>query len=157
MSTVNVKVSKFSVQYMLKDDENDMPKVLPLRMFTVSLKLAVPDDLEPYIEQYISGFSDNGESEERIVPEYNAPKHLVEKWRKEFKEQFPDTIRSDTPPDAIMDMAIGFKLEDALESSLDAVWDKDLAKRLNAVPDVPSGYHLAGRYINLLDWSVTTN
>lgn len=157
MAMVDVAVSKFNVQYMLKDMERDMPHMLPLKSYSVDLSLEVPDELSQYIPAYIRGFEglDPNSAEARIIPEYGAPTDVVKKWRKILAKEYPDSFSvKGTKPDMVIDCAISCTLEDAIKDALEEIWDKNLAESLKAVPDVPEGFRIGARYIHLVSWNV---
>jgi len=156
MSVVNITVSRFTVQYMLKENETDRPMMLPMNAYSVDLTLEVPDELSEYVPLYIKGFEglDPNGAETRIIPEYNAPREVVKKWKKYLKTEYPDSFDSKPMPDMVIDSAISCTLEDAIKDALDELWDNTLAKTLNAEPDIPEGYRLGSRYIHLESWNV---
>jgi hypothetical protein len=55
MATVTVDVTEFTVQYVLKEIERDMPMMLPRQSYSVDLELEIPDELEPYLQTYVEG------------------------------------------------------------------------------------------------------
>lgn len=156
MSVVNITVSRFTVQYMLKENETDRPMMLPMNAYSVDLTLEVPDELSEYVPAYVKGFEglDPNDAETRIIPEYKAPKEVVKKWKKYLLKEYPDAFDSKTKPDMVIDSAISCTLEDAIKDALDELWDNTLAKTLNAEPDIPEGYRLGSRYIHLESWNV---
>jgi hypothetical protein len=157
MAFADVTVSKFTVQYMLKDLERDMPTMLPLKAYSVDLTLEVPDELAQYLPAYVKGFQglDPNAAEARVIPEYSAPSEVVKKWKKILTKEYPDAFNAkQTKPDMVIDCAISCTLEDAIKDALEELWDKSLAESLKAVPDVPDGYRIGARYIHLVDWNV---
>ena len=156
MSVVNITVTRFTVQYMLKENETDRPMMLPMNAYSVDLTLEVPDELSEYVPLYIKGFEglDPNAAETRIIPEYNAPREVVKKWKKYLQTEYPDVFDSKTKPDIVIDSAISCTLEDAIKDALDELWDNTLAKTLNAEPDIPDGYRFGSRYIHLESWNV---
>jgi hypothetical protein len=156
MASINIKVDKFTVQYMLKSIDLDTPLMLPLTPYSVELNLEIPDELAPFVPAYIKGFSgtDPEAAEARIIPEYNAPRETVKKWKDILIRDYPDSFIPSTKPDMIIDSAIGCTLEDAIKDSLETLWDKTLEAQLNASPEIPEGYRKGTRFINLVKWSV---
>lgn len=158
MATVGISVTKFTVQYMLKDIERDMPKMLPVKSYSVDLELEVDDELEQFLPAYISGYQDStsqDSTDRRIIPEYSAPSSVVKKWKKILLKEYPDNFDAKImKPDMVIDCAISCTLEDSIKDALEEIWDNTLAKSLNAEPEVPEGYRVAGRYIHLADWTV---
>lgn len=157
MAFVGVSVTKFTVQYMLKDLEKDMPSMLPLKSYSVDLTLEMPDELAPYLPQYVKGFQGlvPGSSEKRLIPEYKAPADVVKQWKRTLMTEYPDAFDAKkTKPDMVIDSAISCTLEDSIKDALEELWDKSLAESLKAVPDVPEGYRIGARYIHLVDWTV---
>ena len=150
-------MNKFTVQYMLKDNERDMPLMLPMKAYTVDLTLEVPDELAAYLPMYTKGFQglDPESAEARIIPEYGAPTEIVKKWKRILMTDYPDAFDAKlTKPDMVIDCAISCTLEDSIKDALEEIWDKSLAKSLSAVPDVPSGFKIGDRYIHLVNWCV---
>lgn len=157
MAEVTVTVNKFTVQYMLKDDERDMPTMLPQKSYAVDLSLEVPDELAVYLPAYTNGFQglDPETADARIIPEYGAPTEVVKKWKKVLMRDYPDAFDAKLlKADMVIDCAISCTLEDAIKDALDEVWDKSLVKSLGAEPEVPAGFHVGARYIHLVDWTV---
>lgn len=157
MAVANVSVNKFTVQYMLKDLKKDMPRMLPLKAYSVDLTLEVPDELAEYLPKYVKGFQGlrPDSAETRIIPEYSAPADVVKKWKHTLMTEYPDAFDAKkTKPDMVIDCAISCTLEDAIKDALEDLWDKSLAESLKAVPDIPPGYRIGARYIHLVDWTV---
>lgn len=157
MATAKVSVTRFTVQYMLKDTERDIPSMLPQKSYSVDLELEVPDELSPYLPAYISGFQGLGpdSAEKRIIPEYSAPAEVVKKWKKVLLTDYPDAFEPKMlKPDMVIDCAISCTLEDAIKDALEEIWDNNLAKSLNAEPEVPEGFRIGGRFIHLVDWNI---
>ena len=157
MAFADVSVNKFTVQYMLKDLERDMPQMLPLKAYSVDLTLEVPDELAQYLPAYVKGFQglDPESAEARVIPEYGAPNEVVRKWKKTLMTEYPDAFNAKlTKPDMVIDCAISCTLEDAIKDALEEIWDKSLAQSLKAVPDVPEGFRIGARYTHLVDWTV---
>lgn len=159
MATIQVTVDKFTVQYMLKDTARDIPKMLPVKSYSVDLEVEVDDSLLQYIPAYTAAVkqaaaADSDEDKEKLVPEYCAPKELVKKWRASLMKEFPDSFDTGTDPDMIIDSAISCTIEDTIKDSLESLWTGVLESQLNAAPEVPEGYRIGARYIHLVEWGI---
>lgn len=160
MATVTVDVTEFTVQYVLKDAERDMPMMLPRQSYSVDLELDIPDELEPYLQTYVEGMKlkDNpdikGGDDGALIPSYGAPKEVVKKWKKFLMTNYSDSFDKNTGPDMVIDSAISCTLEDSIKDSLETVWDEVLEKSLDAAPVVPPGYRRDNRLIHLCSWKV---
>lgn len=153
---IEVVIDKFTVQYMLKDLINEKPFMLPLKSYTTKLTMKVPESIAQYIPAFVRGFQgmDPDSVEARIIPEYNAPKNVVDRWRRFINERYPDSLGDNTSPDAIIDLAISFSVKDKLDAVMDKLWDTKLCTMLKAAPEVPKGYGLAGRYLRIENWHI---
>ena len=153
---IEVVIDKFTVQYMLKDKINEKPFMLPLKSYKTSLTMKVPGSIAPFIPAFIRGFQglDPEAVEARIIPEYNAPKNVVDRWRRFISERYPDVLDEKTSADAIIDLAVSFSVKDKLDAVMDKLWDTKLCEMLKATPEVPEGYGLAGRYLHIINWHI---
>lgn len=160
MSAVTVEVTEFTVQYVLKDIERDIPRMLPLNKYSVDLELEIPDTLQQYLPAYVEGMKlrDNpdikGGNDGALIPAYGAPKEVVKKWKKFLMENYDDAFDKSTGPDMVIDSAISCTLEDSIKDSLESLWDETLEESLGAAPEVPPGYRRDARFIHLVDWKV---
>lgn len=154
-SQIQVTVDEFTVQYLLKDEKTDMPRPLPLKTFSVDLEIEIPDDLAQFVPAY-SKVKASGEDGERAIPIYVATKETVKRWKAWLQKYEPDSF-SDIrllSPDQVIDAAISCSIEDTINDALGEIWDSQLAKALNALPEVPEGYRVQDRFIHLRKWHV---
>ena len=159
MAEVKVDVTRFTVQYVMKDVEKDIPKMLPVENYSVELEVDVPDELVEYIPAYVEAVKKNAEASEddpeaRVIPEYSAPPDLVKKWKKTLMTDYPDSFDSRMPDDSVIDAALSCTIGDSIADSLDELWDNVLEGQLGARPEEPPGYRVAGRYVHLVEWTV---
>ena len=160
MAAVTVEVTEFTVQYVLKDTERDIPKMHPLNKYSVDLELEIPDDLQQYLPAYVEGMKlrENpdikGGKDGALIPEYDAPREVVKKWKKFLMANYEDSFDKTTGPDMVIDSAISCTLEDSIKDSLESLWDETLEESLGAAPEVPPGYRRDTRFIHLVDWKV---
>jgi hypothetical protein len=159
MAEVKVDVTKFTVQYVLKDTEKDIPRMLPLESYSVELEVEVPDELVPYVPAYADAVRRNAEAEAddpeaRFMPEYCAPPELVEGWKKKLKRDYPDSFEGGMQDDMVIDAALSCTIEDSINDSLEELWDNVLEGQLGASPEVPPGFRVAGRYVHLVEWKL---
>ena len=158
MAEIQVEVTKFSVQYILKDEQTDMPKILPPSQFAVDLDVEAMDELVPYLPIYTEALlkqaiADPDDPERKTVPQYGAPAELVGKWKKKLKKKYPGSFAGKIDADVYIDAAISCTIEDNIKDALEELWD-GMAEELNAVPEPPPGFRVGGRYIHLLEWKV---
>ena len=172
---LNVKVTDFTVQYILKDIKYDMPQPQPLRHYSAKLSILVPKAIMPYIptytrNRYLSEETDGEMAKDTCPFPYIIPKETVSKWKKWLKAEYPDYMpeapveydekgnpkkkRSKTDSDEIACAVISCTLEDTLNDALEECWDEVLGPKFKgAIPVAPEGYYVAGRYIHLLKWT----
>ena len=158
MAEIKVEVTKFSVQYILKNEETDMPKILPASQFSVDLEVEALDELVPYLPIYTAAVlkqavADPDDPERKVVPQYDAPADLVAKWKKKLKRKYPGAFYGKIDPDVYIDSAISCTVEDSIKDALEDLWD-GMAEELKAVPEPPPGFRVGGRYIHLLEWKL---
>ena len=165
-----VKVSDFTVQYILKDLKYDMAQPQPIKHYSARVKVLVPSCIIPYIPTFIQNISvaeDMADGNDTCPFPYNLPKDLAKTWKAWLKEEYPDFIieaetvpyisnkkRQNMDPDEIAAAVISCTLEDTLKDALEECWDTVLGpKYKNAIPVAPEGYRVACRYIHLLKWT----
>ena len=158
MAEIKIEVTKFSVQYILKDERTDMPKILPPAQYSVELEVDALDELVPYLPVYTEAImkqavADPDDPERKVVPQYGAPAELVAKWKKKLKRKYPGAFNGKIDADVYIDSAISCTIEDNIKDTLEALWD-GMADELKAVPEPPPGFRVGGRYIHLLEWKV---
>lgn len=165
-----VKVTDFTVQYILKDLKYDMPQPQPTRHYSARIRVLVPSTIIPYIPTFIKNMSvteDAVNGKDTCPFPYNLPKDVASAWKAWLKAEYPDFIIEEEPipgmtrkkrrkmdADEIAAAVISCTLEDTLKDALEECWDTVLGpKYKNAIPVAPEGYKVACRYIHLLKWT----
>ena len=168
-TTLTIKVSDFTVQYILKDLKYDMPQPQPVRHYSARITVMVPSIIIPFIPTFMRNLAvaeDSATGKDTCPYPYNLPKDLARKWKEWLKHEYPDFIieaesvpglpkkRHSMDNDEIAAAVIACTLEDTLKDALDECWDNVLGpKYKNAIPVAPDGYKVACRYIHLLKWN----
>ena len=171
-TTLAIKVSDFTVQYILKDLKYDMAQPQPIRHYSARITVMVPSVIIPFVPTFMKNLEvaeDAANGKDTCPFPYNLPKELSNKWEAWLKSEYPDFIiedKSDPVPgmprkkrrsldsDEIAAAVIGCTLEDTLKDALEECWDSILGpKYKNAIPVAPEGFKVACRYIHLLKWN----
>ena len=165
-----IKVSDFTVQYILKDLKYDMPQPQPIRHYSARITVMVPSVIIPFVPTFMKNLEvaeDAANGKDTCPFPYNLPKGLARTWQAWLKAEYPDFIIEEEPipgmppkkrrsmdVDEIAAAVIGCTLEDTLKDALEECWDTILGpKYKNAIPVAPPGFKVACRYIHLLKWT----
>ena len=79
------------VQFMMKDREMDMPKMLPRTTHSSAMEVSVSPELQPYIEEYSKSVNDS-----TYDPQYEISKVLLDIITPRVKKAYPEHWRKET-------------------------------------------------------------
>lgn len=148
---VNVKAD-IRVQYMFKDVRTDMPVMCEPTSHAVEVTVPCPPDLVKYLTTYVANAVHASRQEEQ--ESYTADRESVKKWKARLKRKYPDEFAGKLTDDDVIEGAVSCSIEDAIKDTVEERWDGEIGPGLGAVPAVPDGKRLGGRFIHLNSWTM---
>lgn len=148
------------VQFMMKDREMDMPKMLPRTTHSYAMDVSVSPELQPYIEEYSKSVNDS-----TYDPQYEISKVLLdiitprvkkaypEHWRKE-KNDVGETIQFKPSKETILETAIRMEVDDKIDELLDERKDEVLKSLELKMPTDTDEVYLANTFVTNLGWKL---
>lgn len=148
------------VQFMMKDREMDMPKMLPRTTHSYAMDVSVSPELQPYIEEYSKSVNDS-----TYDPQYEISDVLLKIITPRVKKAYPEHWRKETDKngkiisfkptkETILESAISMEIDDKIDELLDEHKDDVLKSLELKMPEDTDTSYLSNTFVTNLGWKV---